>query len=389
MPWNRLPMCAIAGVTCIAALAGCGSSQNAMDPGPMAPPGNTSAYRVTSLVSDGAVPANTVDAHLKNPWGVVFNGGGLNGGGGVLAPVWVANNGTNTATLYDGTGAPFPLAALPFVFPVPAGSNGPANPTGIVFNKTSDFQINAGTGLGLPASFIFSGEGGTIAAFNNATLQGEVTVFDSGAAAAVYKGLALASNGSANFLYATDFHNNRIDVFDKGFQKVAAAGGFSDPALPQGYAPFGIQAIGNSIYVSYAPQKAPENHDEMDGPGLGLVDVYDADGHLLKRLVTGGRLNAPWGMALAPADFGQFSNALLVGNFGDGTINAFDPASGAFLGTVSNANGKAIAYPGLWGIVFGNDIQQQPHNTLFFAAGINGEADGLYGRIDLVPAGGG
>ncbi|HWY24778.1 MAG TPA: TIGR03118 family protein, partial [Nevskia sp.] len=138
-----------------------------------------------------------------------------------------------------------------------------------------------------------------------------------------------------------------------------------------------------------APQKAPENHDETDGAGLGLVDVYDADGHLLKRLVSGGRLNAPWGMALAPADFGQFSNTLLVGNFGDGTINAFDPASGAFLGKVSDASGKAIAYPGLWGIVFGNDIQQQPHNTLFFAAGINGEADGLYGRIDLVPAGGG
>lgn len=380
MPGIRLPVRGILAGACLAAFAGCGSSQSAAGPGPTAPTGSASAYRVTNLVSDGAVPANFVDANLKNPWGVVFNGGG-----GGVAPVWVANNGTNTATLYDGTGSPFPLAAAPLVFPVPAGSNGPANPTGIVYNKTGDFHINQGTGLGQPASFIFSGEGGTISAFNNATFQGEVTVFDSGAAAAVYKGLALGSNGSANFLYATDFHNSRIDVFDKSYSKVTAPGGFVDASLPQGYAPFGIQAIGSHIYVTYAPQKAPANHDEIDGPGLGLVDVFDADGHLLKRLATGGPLNAPWGMILAPADFGQFSNALLVGNFGDGLINAFDPNSGAFLGSLSDAGGKPIAYRGLWGIAFGNDIQQQPHNTLFFAAGINDEADGLYGRIDLVP----
>jgi len=208
---------------------------------------------------------------------------------------------------------------------------------------------------------------------------------------AVYKGLAIAQNAGATFLYATDFHNNKVDVFDVHFVKQAASATaftFSDPAVPAGYAPFGIQAIGNGtggatqLYVTYAKQSAPANHDNANGAGLGYVDIYDTNGKLIKQLVAGGALNAPWGIALAPADFGTFSNALLVGNFGDGVINAYDAASGAPLGAIGDSTGKALATPGLWAIAFGNDSNNQPHNTLFFTAGINNEANGSYGRID-------
>jgi hypothetical protein len=218
-----------------------------------------------------------------------------------------------------------------------------------------------------------------------------VTMF-ADSAGAVYKGLAIATNAGALFLYATDFHNNKVDVFNTGFVKQATSATaftFADPSIPAGYAPFGIQAVNNGtggatqIYVTYAQQKAPDNHDNNDGAGLGYVDVYDTNGKLIKSLIAAGALNAPWGIALAPADFGTFSNALLVGNFGDGKINAFDAAAGTPLGTLSDAGNTPIATPGLWGIAFGNDANNQPHNTLFFAAGTNNEADGLYGRIDL------
>jgi hypothetical protein len=209
---------------------------------------------------------------------------------------------------------------------------------------------------------------------------------------AVYKGLAIAQNAGKSFLYATDFHNAKVDVFDTTFAKQATSATaftFTDPAIPAGYAPFGIQAIANGaagatqIYVTYAQQKAPDNHDNVDGAGLGYVDIYDTNGKLIKQLVATGALNAPWGIALAPADFGTLSNALLVGNFGDGKVNGYDPASGASIGTVNDSSGAAIATPGLWGIAFGNDANNQPHNTLFFAAGTNNEANGSYGRIDV------
>jgi Bacterial Ig domain len=207
---------------------------------------------------------------------------------------------------------------------------------------------------------------------------------------AVYKGLAIAKNGGATFLYATDFHNNRIDVFDAHFTKqTLAATAFVDPKLPAGYAPFGIQAINNGaggatqIYVAYAQQDAAK-HDNNNGAGLGMVDIYDAAGNLVKELVMpGGALNAPWGLALAPSDFGTLSGALLVSNFGDGVINGYDPANGTFMGSVNDSSGHPIATSGLWGIAFGNDALNQPHNTLFIAAGPNGEANGEYARIDL------
>jgi uncharacterized protein (TIGR03118 family) len=197
--------------------------------------------------------------------------------------------------------------------------------------------------------------------------------------------LALAANGQGNFLFAADFHNARIDIFDAAFQPVTWAGAFVDPKLPAGYAPFGIQNLQGNLYVAYAKQDV-DARDEVPGPGLGLVDVFDASGKLIRRVATGGRLNAPWGLALAPADFGRFSNALLVGNFGDGRITAYDARSGETLGQLRGPDGRRLVIPGLWGLAFGNGISSQPTGTLFFAAGINDEADGLYGRIDPAAA---
>ena len=360
---------------------GSGSGSSMKTPAPMpapmpmpTPPPTASAYSMSRLVSDGAVPAATTDAHLINPWGIVI---------APNAPVWVANNGTQTSTLYDGTGL-----AQSLVVNIPAGLNGAANPTGIVFNAGSDFTITEGSNSA-PAKFIFAGEGGTISAWSpTVDARNALTTYDDGAGGAVYKGLAIATDGnSVTRLYAADFHNAKVDVFDAGFRKVTTTGGFSDPTLPQGYAPFGIQALSvqgaTLIYVAYAKQD-DQQHANVNGAGLGLIDVFDTQGTLQTHLVaSGGKLNAPWGFALAPAGFGTLSNELLVGNFGDGLINGFDPSTGNFIGTLSDASGQPIANPGLWGIAFGNGAHNQPTTTLYFAAGIASQADGLYGRIDL------
>ncbi len=344
-----------------------------------------SSFTTTNLVADTAgTSALVTDAHLVNPWGIVFAPG---------APAWVANNHTETSTLYDGNGKAQP-AASPLVVTLPAGTGGVTfDPTGIVFNvSVTDFVVTVGTKTGA-AKFIFAGEGGMIAGWSPAVdpLHTVTTYTDAGGA--VYKGLAIANNGTANFLYATDFHNAKVDVFDGTFTKQPSSATrftFVDPTLPAGYAPFGIQAIKNGaggstqIYIAYAQQKGPDNHDNLNGAGLGLVDIFDANGAFVKHLVAvGGALNAPWGLALAPADLGTLSNALLVGNFGDGRINGYDAATGTFIGAITDSMGAAFAAPGLWGIAFGNDAANQPHNTLFFAAGLNDEANGVYGRIDL------
>jgi uncharacterized protein (TIGR03118 family) len=200
---------------------------------------------------------------------------------------------------------------------------------------------------------------------------------------AVYKGLTLASNGGVNMLYAADFHGHKIDVFGPNFTPKKMPGAFVDSNIPANFSPFNILALGGRLYVAYA-QKKEDGNDEVDGPGLGIVDAFDTSGHLLQRVATGGTLNAPWGMAIAPANFGDFSNSLLVGNFGDGTINAFDPTSGAFLGQLRTPDGQILVIDGLWGIAFGNGstAQNLPSNTLFFAAGPNGEENGVFGRID-------
>jgi uncharacterized protein (TIGR03118 family) len=210
-----------------------------------------------------------------------------------------------------------------------------------------------------------------------------VTAVDTGANGAIYKGLAIASFSGANYIYAADFRNARVDVYNASFQKVSLPGGnFSDPTLPAGYGPFGIQAIGGKIYVSFA-KKGASGPDEVHGMGLGYIDVFDSSGAMIRRLVSNGALNAPWGMAMAPASFGTFSGMLLVGNFGDGRINAYDPNTGASMGTLNSASGAPIVIDGLWALAFGNGVSNQPTNTLFYTAGPGDEMHGLYGRIDL------
>ncbi len=341
-------------------------------------------FTLTKLVADqGAATAANVDPNLVNPWGLVIPTG---------LPAWTANNHTQTSTLYDGNGKAQPHAS-PLVVTFSQSSAGvDFDPTGIVFNGVAtDFVVTQGTVSG-SAKFIFNGEGGMIAGWAPSVNATAAINMYTDAGGAVYKGLAIAQNGGHAFLYATDFHNNKVDVFNAAFAKQAASATaftFTDPSIPAGYAPFGIQAINNGaggitqIYVTYAKQQAPDNHDNANGAGLGYVDIYDTNGKLIKQWVAKGALNAPWGVALAPSDFGTLSKALLVGNFGDGVINGYDAVTGDFLGAVKDAHGTAIATPGLWGIAFGNDASNQPHNTLFFAAGPNDEANGSYGRIDV------
>jgi uncharacterized protein (TIGR03118 family) len=338
------------------------------------------AFSATTLVSDtDGTGALETDAHLVNPWGIALS---------PTSSVWVANNHTASSTVYDGNGHAQPVSA-PIVVNLPEANGVDFDATGLVFNATTSFMISS-NGASAPATFIFDGEGGLIGGWSSAVDADNAVVMYADDGGAVYKGLAIANNGSGDLLYATDFFNKKVDVFDSTFAKQPAADfPFTDPDLPDGYAPFGIQALptgdggATQIYVSYAQQEPPDNDDEADGPGLGIVDVYDTDGTLVTQLIAeGGVLNAPWGMVLAPADFGTFSNMLLVGNFGDGRINAFDPSTGALVGTLAAADGTPFAVAGLWGMAFGNDANNQPHNTLFFAAGTNDEANGEFGRID-------
>lgn len=327
----------------------------------------------TSLVTDvntstNPYKASNTDPHLVNPWGLAFNPDGF---------VWVANNHTSTSTLYDGNGVVQTL-----VVTIPDGSAGAASPIGIVFNGTQSFKVTQ-AGVTGASAFIFAGEAGTLAGWSpSVNLNSAITVYDGAATGAVYKGLAIGKSAGVDFLYATDFHGGTVDVFDASFAKVSVAGGFTDATLPAGYAPFGIQTIGSLVYVAYAKQD-PNSSDEVAGAGLGIVDTFDTAGQLVARLIpAGGKLDAPWGMAMAPSNFGAFSNALLVANFGDGKINAFDPASGKFLGTLAKADASPIVIDGLWGIAFGNGINDQPTNTLFYTGGPADESHGVYGRID-------
>jgi uncharacterized protein (TIGR03118 family) len=353
----------LCGIVLGAAVAACGGGDDHMTTPPpvVTPPVMTSAFTTTALVTDQSSGAAHTDTHLVNAWGIAFN---------PTAFVWVANNGTATSTLYDGNGVPQTL-----VVAVPAGV------TGIVYNGSQDFKVTQ-NGVTGASPFIFVGETGTVSGWSPAVNRtNAVTVVDTGGSA-VYKGLAIAAYSGANYLYAADFRNNRIDVYNATFQKTTLPGGFTDPSLPAGYAPFGIQAIGDRIYVAYA-QRETSGNDEVKGAGLGVVDVYDTGGVFLHRLAAGGALNAPWGLAMAPADFGDFSNALLVANFGDGKINAYNPSTGGFIGTLSKADRTPIVIDGLWGIAFGNGVQNQPTNTLFYTAGPADESHGIYGRIDM------
>lgn len=328
-------------------------------------------YRQTNLVSNLSGVAKFTDSNLTNPWGISSSPGG---------PFWISDNGSGKSTLYDNKGAPQSLVvAVP-----PAAGGKTASPTGTVFNGDASAFIVSKKGVSGASIFLFDTEDGTISGWNQ-TVDGThaVLAVDNSKSGAVYKGLAIGTNRAGLFLYATNFHAGTIDVFDKKFTHVTLSGSFTDPYLPAGYAPFGINNIGGKLYVTYARQNAQKNGD-MPGLGHGFVDVFDTDGHLIKREVTQGQLNSPWGLALAGASFGKFSHDLLVGNFGNGYINAFDPNTGAFLGHLTDQKGHTLIIDGLWTLMFGLGGQAGNPNQLFFTAGIHQEADGLFGVIEAM-----
>jgi uncharacterized protein (TIGR03118 family) len=350
---------------------GGGGGGGGMCGGYLQPPcgGNGGQFVATALVSDTGTATQPADPDLVNGWGVAFN---------PSAYAWVADAGTGKSTLYDGNGAKQAL-----VVTLEDGPLGQAEPTGIVYNGSTAFGISNGATTGTPP-FIFATTQGQIEAWAPTVSDTQAfAIVDNGAAGAVYTGLAIGvDSSSADLLFAANFAQGRVDVFDTNYAITTTQGGFVDPALPAGYAPFGIQQIGGNIYVTYA-MVDDSSGEEQKGAGLGIVDVFDTQGVLVKRLVSpGGALNAPWGMAMAPANFGPLSGKLLVGNFGDGRINAFDPATGALAGFVKDDNGTAIVIDGLWGIAFGNGLNSQPTNALFYAAGPQDETHGRYGRID-------
>jgi len=326
-------------------------------------------YKQINLTADKGPAANT-DPNLVNPWGIAYASAPVKG------PFWTSDNGTGRSTLYDGSGAPVPL-----VVTVPPPKNSPSGkkstPTGIVFNGTSDFTVGS---VPMSASFIFSTEDGTISGWNPGTLTNAALVVDKSESGAVYKGLALASNSSGNFLFATNFSAGTIDVFDKSFAAKTLPGAFVDPNLPAGFAPFGIQLVGDKLFVSYARQDSAKRAD-IAGPGNGYVDVFGTNGSLVRRFASRGTLNSPWGITLAPGKFGDFSNDVLIGNFGDGRINAFNPTTGAFVGQLRDQKGNAISIPGLWALIFGNGGQGGDPNTLYFTAGPGGGQHGLLGSL--------
>lgn len=350
----------------------------------------------TNLVSDLPGFAQHTDRDLINPWGFTESSQGQ---------FRLSANGAGNAPIFDARGKELePEVALP----PPAGSppGTVTTPNGQLLNTTNDFVISE-HGRSAPATNIFSTEDGTIVAWNpQVNRTHAVVAADESASGAVYKLLAMDSTPQGNFLYATDFHNNKIDVFDKNFQKVTLGQNgfdtFSDPNEPAGFAPFGIKNVDGTLFISYAKQLGPDNLDDQEGPGNGFIDEFTSTGTLINRFASGTaaggtltELNSPIGMAIAPSGFGphgEFGGALLVGNFGSSQVSAFNLKTGQFLGQLSDAQGNPLVLnggfsetnpKGLWGIAFGNGHGGADPNTLFFAAGINEENDGLFGTVSM------
>lgn len=363
MPRTVMRSSVLAGVVILALLAlGAGTSGAR---GAASATAAANAYTVTPLVADQSGEAPNTDGNLVNAWGLTA---------GPTSPWWVANNGTNTSTLYRGDGSNVGLV-------VRVGGA----PTGTVFNGGPNFVVSDGTDSG-PSLFLFDTESGLIRGWNPGVpppppSTKAFTVANRQHVGAEYKGLAIASTDDGDFLYATDFHNRRVDVFDGEFNLVKTKGDFRDPDISSKYAPFGIQNIGGDIFVTYA--KIGVGGDDVAGHGHGFVDQYDAMGNLIARVATHGALNSPWGLAMAPADFGRFSGDLLVGNFGNGKINAYSSSGGTWHrdGKLRKANDKVLKVEGLWAIQFGNGSASGPTNSLYFTAGPDEESHGLFGTI--------
>jgi uncharacterized protein (TIGR03118 family) len=325
-------------------------------------------FQQSNLVADVGGTAQHTDPGLRNPWGIAFEPG---------QPFWIANNNRGNAKVFDPSGTPvIPLAVG---IPIPSGNTPPSRPTGIVFNPIAqDFLVR-----GTPAQFLFATEDGTISTW--ASINGDNPTFallarDDSASTAVYKGVAiLTPQCCREYLALTDFHGGFVATYDIGFNLLATLGSFKDSNLPAGYAPFNIQQIGTQVFVTYALQDASATNPVV-APGNGIVNVFDQEGNFVRRFASSGPLNAPWGIVQASASFGSFSNDILIGNFGDGAINAFDPTTGNFLGQLKDPAGNTIINPGLWALVFRADGVGNP-NTLFFTAGSSGGGHGLFGAI--------
>lgn len=350
------------------------------------------AYAVAHLVSDIPGAATNSDPVLQNAWGIAFSPAG--------SPFWINDNATGCSTLYDGTGV---AVALQVKVPLPGNVVAPATchhvdpnnppvptpaaPTGIVWNPSAKFLV---PGTKIQAAFIFATEDGTISAwaggltpFDTAVIAADNSATPTAAAGAVYKSLVFAVNAKGAFLFATNFRAGTIDVFaptgpNGSYVPATADGGFVDPEIPPGYAPFGMQQIDGDLFVTYAKQNA-QKHDDVAGPGNGFVDVFDTDGHLLQRFASRGSLNSPWAVTRASFNFGAFSGAILIGNFGDGRINAYD-RSGRFLDALEDEHGQPIVIDGLWTLALGGGLNSSP-DALYFTAGPNHEMDGLFGTI--------
>jgi uncharacterized protein (TIGR03118 family) len=331
-------------------------------------------YKQRNLISDDTtlIPAEHRDGLLLNAWGLAAS---------ATSPWWIANNGSDSSILFNVTTG----AIQSLVVAIPDGA-----PTGLVFNNSGGGFVVTSGASSAPAVFIFSSEAGVISGWNpnvpppvpSTQAQVGATVAD-----AIYKGLAIAGTGSDARLYATNFHAGTVDVFDNTYTLLSLPGAFVDPNLPVGYAPFGIQNINGTLYVTYALQD-DDAEDDVAGPGNGFVDAYDTSGKLLRRVASRGSLNSPWGLALAPADFGAFSNKLLVGNFGDGRINAYDLSASTStgeavaVGPLHSAKGPPVEIEGLWALQFGNGAGAGPKNTLFFTSGPFDEKHGLFGSLE-------
>ena len=335
----------------------------------------TTNFTQTNLIADVPGMAKTTDANLVNPWGMAL---GINSG------IWISKNGSGNSTAYDGTGQPLPSASPQIVtIPAPGNNTGTSAPTGVTANATTGFVISSGANSA-PSTQLFATEDGTIAGWNRSVDPTKAVIaVDNSASGAVYKGLAMGYNGSGAFLFATNFRAGTVDAFDSNFKPARTHGTFTDPQMPGGYAPFGIAAINSKLYVTYAVQD-PDKKDDVRGAGHGFINVFDTQGNLLERFTSQGQLNSPWGMAWAPFEgFGDFNNALFVGNFGDGSINAFDFDSGELLGKVSDATGAAIKIPGVWALQFGLGVAQASSSSLYFTAGGADEQHGLFGTLTV------
>jgi len=327
-------------------------------------------YKQTNLVSNVPGAAAATDSNLVNAWGISRGTG---------TPWWVSDNGTGLTTLYSGPGSTIPL-----VVTIPAADSGMGTPTGQIYNGSQDFQLTKGN----PALFLFVTEDGTVSGWNSAVSATTAVIKVNTHSKSVFKGMAVATindpySGPTNYLYVADFRKGRVRVYDTYFHRVSTGNeGFRDDRVPHGFAPFNVQNIGGDLYVAWAKQDG-SRHDEVDGAGLGFVSVSPT-GRLLHRLQWGKWFNAPWGFAQAPSDFGIYSHDILVGQFGSGQILVFDPVTGDFLGRLLDSNNMPIKIDGLWGINFGSGSTSGPATTLYFAAGINDEQDGLFGAITAV-----